>query len=279
MSLTKNTLLKEFFRVNFVKNVSLAQRVFYKLSSKNVRDETTYCFIAMRPHRHESCSRQRRNQFAHYSKLFVHLLRHFAARFRPRRPRCALIAPDTRLRRKSRPFASLMQIKIVPEMSLRNGSRRALSRGGGWRRGGGEWKGAEEVGKGKGETQGVIRFSSCQRSTRYSRRLRSPRRRLRATPRNISATGYKLRRLSRYPLQRPRRFRKRARHDDRMCVSPRIPRCISSKALRAREKCRGEKNICTELYLKKKKREARNARCARESCAEDLFIPAFPIIN
>lgn len=139
----------------------------------------------------------------------------------------------------------------------------------------------EEEEKGKGETQGVIRFSSCQRSTRYSRRLRSPRRRLRATPRNISATGYKLRRLSRYPLQRPRRFRKRARHDDRMCVSPRIPRCISSKALRAREKCRGEKNICTELYLKRKKEKQKLEMLAmcKESCAEDLFIPPFPIIN
>lgn len=231
----------------------------------------------MRPHRHVSCSRRRRNQFAHYSKLFFHLLRHFAARFRSRRPRCALIAPDTRLRRKSCPFASLMQIKIVPEMSLRNGSRRVIARG---REA--EGKGREERGgggeEGKGETQGVIRFSSCQRSTRYSRRLRSPRRRLRATPRNISATGYKLRRLSRYPLQRPRRFRKRARHD-RMCVSPRIPRCISSKALRAREKCRGEKNICTELYLKKKKKQKLEMLDVQGVVCGRLIYSPFPIIN
>jgi len=64
--------------------------------------------------------------FISFFRLFAYLVDISPLGARPRRS-YALIAPGTRLRRKSRPFASLMQIKIVPETSLQRGSRRVIA--------------------------------------------------------------------------------------------------------------------------------------------------------
>jgi len=131
-------------------------------ASRDTRNAYRFIVMSNHPPFHReggggrSCPRSRRSIYAtkyHPSSLLFLSLISFLPLFALSwifppldRRSYALIAPGTRLRRKSRPFASLMQIKIVPEMSLR-----------------GSWRVIAQL------AEGAIRFSSCRRNARVIR--------------------------------------------------------------------------------------------------------------